>query len=94
MIAWAALDPGRDDVRVAGVDDVEDLERLDAQLERVDRAAVYCASRMARGPKRAPGRWVTASSNGAPTIATSDAARAELDGSVIQGRFMNVGGPT
>jgi hypothetical protein len=32
---------------------------------------VYWASRMARGPKRAPGRWLTASSNGAPTIAMS-----------------------
>ena len=36
--AWAALDPGRDDVGVAGVDDVQELERLDAELERVDRA--------------------------------------------------------
>ena len=34
----AALDPGRDDVRVAGVDDGQDVERLDVELERVDRA--------------------------------------------------------
>ena len=34
----AALDPGRDDVGVAGVDDGQDLERLDVELERVDRA--------------------------------------------------------
>ena len=33
-----AVDPGRDDVGVAGVDDGQDLERLDAELERVDRA--------------------------------------------------------
>ena len=33
-----AVDPGRDDVGVAGVDDGEDLERLDVELERVDRA--------------------------------------------------------
>ena len=33
----AALDPGGHDVRVAGVDDRQDLERLDAELERVDR---------------------------------------------------------
>ncbi len=35
---------------------------------------VYCASRIARGPNRAPERWVTASSNGAPMIATSTPA--------------------
>ena len=33
-----ALDPGGDDVGVAGIDDIEDLERLDVELERVDRA--------------------------------------------------------
>ena len=33
-----ALDPGRDDVGVAGIDDGQDLERLDVELERVDRA--------------------------------------------------------
>ena len=39
---------------------------------------VYCASRIARGPNRAPGRWLTASSKGAPTIATSDVPAPEL----------------
>jgi hypothetical protein len=80
----AAFDPGRDDVRVPGVDDGEQLEGPD----------VYCASRMARGPKRAPGRWLTASSKGAPMIATSTPLAMSCSGSVIQGRFMNVVGPT
>ena len=40
-----AVDPRRDDVRVAGIDDVEHLERLDAQLERVDRARSCTAPR-------------------------------------------------
>ena len=40
-----ALDPGRDDVGVAGVDDGEDLERLDIELERVDRARTCTAPR-------------------------------------------------
>ena len=39
---------------------------------------VYWASRIARGPKRAPGRWLTASSNGAPMIATSTPRAMEL----------------
>ncbi len=55
---------------------------------------VYCASRIARGPKRAPGRWLTASSNGAPTIATSTALAWRSATSVTHGRFMNVVGPT
>ena len=55
---------------------------------------VYWASRIARGPNRAPGRWLTASSNGAPTIATSVRRRRSSAGSVIQGSFMNVDGPT
>jgi hypothetical protein len=55
---------------------------------------VYCASRIARGPKRAPERWLTASSNGAPMIATSTRRASSSAGSVIQGRFMNVVGPT
>ena len=38
------------------------------------------SSRMARGPNRAPGLWVTASSNGAPTMATSTPPPAELTG--------------
>src|SRR3954453_11622013 len=32
------LDPRRDDVRVARVDDGQDLERLDGELQRMDRA--------------------------------------------------------
>ena len=34
----AALDPGRHDVGVAGVDDGQDIEGVDVELERVDRA--------------------------------------------------------
>jgi hypothetical protein len=34
----ATLDPGRDDIRVAGIDDGEDVIGLDVELERVDRA--------------------------------------------------------
>jgi hypothetical protein len=55
---------------------------------------LYCASRIARGPKRAPGRWLTASSNGAPTIATSTPRRRSSAGSVTQGSLANVEGPT
>ena len=36
----AALEPGRHDVRVAGVDHGQHLERLDVELERVERARV------------------------------------------------------
>ena len=93
MIAWARSIQ-RDDVGVACVDDVEDLERLDAQLERVDRPARVLASRMARGPNRAPDRWLTASSNGAPMIATSGRRARSASGPVIHGSRMNVGMPT
>ena len=56
---------------------------------------VYCASRIARGPNRAPGRWLTASSNGAPDDRhVGPPARGARPGSVIQGSFMNVVGPT
>src|SRR6476469_3627395 len=34
----AALDPGRHDVRVTGVDDGQDVVRIDVELERMDRA--------------------------------------------------------
>ena len=34
----ATLDPGRDDVRVAGVHHRQQLERLDVELERIDRS--------------------------------------------------------
>ena len=74
----AALDPRRDDVGVAGVDDrrAPRTAATSSASEWIE-PEVYCASRMARGPKRAPDRWVTASSNGAPTMATSTAACAE-----------------
>ena len=39
------------------------------------RPDVYWASRIARGPNRVPDRWLTASSNGAPMIATSTPRR-------------------
>ncbi len=54
----------------------------------------YCASRIARGPKRAPDRWLTASSNGAPMIATSTPRRRSSAGSVTQGQRAKVDGPT
>ena len=49
----AAVDPGRDDVGVAGVDDGQDLERLDVELERVDRAGRVL--RLADGARAEPG---------------------------------------
>jgi hypothetical protein len=55
---------------------------------------VYCASRIARGPNLAPGRWLTASSNGAPTIATSTFLARSSAASGTQGSFMNDGIPT
>ena len=47
-----AVDPRRDDVGVARVDDVQELERLVAQLERVDRARRVL--RLADGPRPEP----------------------------------------
>ena len=44
--------------------------------------AWYVACRIARGPKRAPERWLTASSNGAPTIAMSGRRSASAAASV------------
>ncbi len=54
----------------------------------------YCASRIARGPNRVPGRWLTASSKGAPTIATSTSSRRSSAGSSTQGSLLNETGPT
>ena len=48
-----ALRPGRHDVRVARVHDVEHLERLDAELERVDRSRRVL--RLADRPRTKPG---------------------------------------
>ena len=62
---------------VPAVDDVEPVERLDPELERVGRAGVVEATRIARGPKRAPGRWLTPSSSGAPTIDDVRPSRAQ-----------------
>ena len=61
---------GREDRRVAEVDDPQDgAQRVDAGLEvRPGRAA---AARIARGPKRVPGASDVSSSIGAPTIAAS-----------------------
>ena len=55
---------------------------------------VYCAWRIARGPKRAPERCETASSNGAPTTATSTSRERSSAGSVTHGSFANETGPT
>ena len=48
-----AIDPRRDDVGVAGVDDGQDLERLDVELQRVDRAGRVL--RLADRPRPEPG---------------------------------------
>ena len=89
-----ALDPGRHDVGVAGIDDVEDLERLDAELERVDRA------RRVLGLADRPRPEASARSV-AHGVVERRADDRDIDtrprssaGSVIQGRFMNVVGPT
>ena len=68
----AALDPRRDDVRVARHRRrVRTSNGSTSSWSEWIEPAVYCAWRMARGPNRAPDRCVTASSNGAPMIATS-----------------------
>ena len=63
------LGVGGQDRRVAEVDDPQLGERVDAHLEV--RPGGQLAARIARGPKRVPGRSETRSSVGAPTIATS-----------------------
>ena len=73
---------------------VEDLERLVAQLERVDRARRVLRLADRPRPEPRPGRWLTASSNGAPTIATSALRARSSAGSGTHGSFMNVGRPT
>ena len=55
---------------------------------------VYCAWRIARGPNRAPERWLTASSNGAPMIATSGFRARSSAASVTHGSFMKLTAPT
>ena len=49
----AAVDPRRDDVRVTGIDDGQDLERLDVELQGVDRARRVL--RLADRPRPEPG---------------------------------------
>ena len=49
----------------------------------------YAVDRIARGPNRAPGRLVVATSNGAPTIATSGRQASSCSGSVRNGRCPN-----
>ena len=90
-----ALDPRRHDVRVARIDDAQDLEGLDVELQRIDRRTGRVL-RLADGtwPNRAPDRCVTASSNGAPMMATSASRRRSSSGSVTHGSFMNETGPT
>ena len=75
----AALDPGRDDVRVAGVDDGQDVERRRRRAGASGSSPTCTAPRGSPAARTArPDRWVTASSNGAPTIATSTAAPTKL----------------
>ena len=91
----APLDPGRDDVRVAGVDDGQDLERLDVQLERVDRAGRVLG--LADGARAEPGAGPVADrvvERRADDRDVRRAARCSCSGSVTQGSFMNVVGPT
>ena len=72
---------GGHDRRVAEVHDPELLERVDLRLEM--RPGGQLAARIARGPKRVPGRSETRSSVGAPTTATS--APASAAGSCVYG---------
>ena len=73
-----AIDPRRDDVGVAGVDDGQDLERLDAELERVDRAGRVL--RLADRARPEPGARAVAHGvvEGRADDRDVDAARPEL----------------
>ena len=48
-----AVDPGRHDVGITGIDDGQHLERLDIELERIDRPARVL--RLPDGPRPEPG---------------------------------------
>ena len=90
----AALDPGRDDVRVAGVDDRQQLERLDAELERVDRAGRVLGLADRSRPESRARPVADGVVERRADDRDVDAEREELAGSVIHGRFMKVVGPT
>ncbi len=70
MAACVRTGIGRDHRRVAEVDDPELLEGVEPSLSRCGPGG-QLAARIARGPKRVPGRSETRSSVGAPTMATS-----------------------
>ena len=80
-------------VGVAVVDDLQPVEDLDAEVEVVGARARRPGLRRARGPKRAPGRFVVEMSKGAPTMATSGCQASSCSGSVRNGRWPNVARP-
>ena len=89
------LDPGGHDVRVAGIDDSSTSNGSTPSWREWIEPDVYCASRIARGPKRAPGPVA----DGVVERRTDDrhvdrAGGRSSAGSVTQGSFMNVVGPT
>ena len=91
----AAVEPRRDDVRVARVDDRQLLERPDVELERVEaaRAVLRLADRARPEAGARPVRDHVVERR--PDDRDVDACRASSSaGSVTQGRFENVDGPT
>ena len=74
-----AVDPGRDDVGVAGVDDRRGSRTARRPAGASGSSPTCTAPRGSpAGRSGRPGRWLTASSNGAPTIATSTLRAREL----------------
>ena len=90
----AALDPRRDDVRVAGVDDGQDVVRIDVELERVDRPRRVLG--LADRPRPEPGAGPMGDGvvERRPDDGDVDARARSSAGSVTHGSFMNVDGPT
>src|SRR3972149_6729523 len=82
-----------DDPDAAGSADLGDRPRGRAGGGGWGAPPEFCAPRTPRGPTRAPGRCVTRSSNGAPTMATSTFRARISAGSVIHGRLAKVVGP-
>ena len=60
---------------------VTDHTRLMTTRSGVENTILYDPARIADGPNRAPGRYVTPASNGTPTIATSQAVTSSRRGS-------------
>src|SRR5207248_1293681 len=77
----------------AGLDQATHRRGVRGQVAPGALAGWELATRTARGPKRAPGRYVVPSSQGAPTIAASGATPSSSSGSVSARAFMKVAGP-